>query len=88
MIEQGTIVRSLKGRDKHRYYVVLQSSFDSVVLADGKVRRLETPKQKNIKHIQATNKRLKLDEITSNKHLRGILEPMNKQLKKTATKGI
>ncbi len=42
---------SVAGHDKGRLYAVLKNEGRSVLLADGKSRKLSAPKRKNIKHI-------------------------------------
>lgn len=44
---------SLAGHDKGTLYVVLDSDETYVWLADGKRRKLEAPKKKKWKHVQA-----------------------------------
>lgn len=51
----GQVVYSKNGRDKGRPFVVLSVEGDYLYLADGKLRTLEKPKRKKIKHIQPTN---------------------------------
>lgn len=85
MLEAGTIVKSIAGHDKQRFYVVVEANGDKVKIADGKVRKLESPKIKNLKHLRITHKKVDLDSITSNKALKGILEPMNQSLQKSYT---
>ena len=51
-IAKGGIVRSISGRDAGRLYFVLQTQSDRVLIADGQLRRLEKPKQKNVKHLE------------------------------------
>lgn len=51
-MEKSWIVRSLAGRDKGRLFVVLEREDSSyVLLCDGKIRRIESPKRKKLKHI-------------------------------------
>ena len=45
-LSRGQIVKSLSGRDKDRYFVILDIEDGYVWLADGKVRKLEHPKRK------------------------------------------
>ena len=48
----GDIVRSKSGHDAKRYYIVIAELNERYVLvADGKLRSLDNPKQKNVKHI-------------------------------------
>lgn len=49
----GQLVRSLSGRDKGRYYLVLTAAEDGFVsLADGRKRPVGAPKRKNVRHLQ------------------------------------
>ncbi len=50
-VKVGTVVRSLAGRDKDRYYVAVAVNAARVSVADGKRHRLLSPKLKNPKHI-------------------------------------
>ena len=47
----GSVVLANAGRDKGRYFVAVAASGGFVYIADGKERKLEKPKRKNIKHI-------------------------------------
>lgn len=49
-IARSDIVRSIAGRDKDRYFFVLDVSGEYLLLADGKARRLEKPKRKKKRH--------------------------------------
>lgn len=52
----GQIVRSKAGRDKGLFMVVVGFCGDEfVLLADGRVRKVNKPKKKKIKHISKTN---------------------------------
>lgn len=50
----GQIVKSKAGRDKAKYFIIVDIEDEFVYLADGRIRRLEKPKKKKVKHIQAT----------------------------------
>ncbi len=69
---QGSVVRSLAGHDKDTYFVAVKTDGSNVYIADGKERKLESPKKKNIKHLLVTQKSVELSEIT-NKKLRKLL---------------
>jgi len=45
------IVFSLAGHDKGRTYVVLETDGDFARLVDGKIRKLNNPKKKSLKHL-------------------------------------
>ena len=47
----GDIVISKAGRDKGKYLMVVGFTDDRILLADGKMRKIENPKCKKIKHI-------------------------------------
>ena len=52
----GSVVRSLAGHDKGDYFIVLSVVGDCAYIADGKLRKVESPKRKKLKHIQISNK--------------------------------
>ena len=54
-IQTGSVVESIAGHDAGRFYVVVSVEKRHVALADGKVRLLEKPKRKSVKHIRKTN---------------------------------
>jgi ribosomal protein L14E/L6E/L27E len=56
----GTVVFSKKGRDKGKVMVVLSADGEYLYLADGKLRTINKPKKKKIKHVQPTNTLLKM----------------------------
>jgi len=48
----GHLVRSIKGRDRGKYYLVIgRDGLSRIQVADGEVRKVENPKYKNIKHL-------------------------------------
>ena len=54
-IQKGSIVRALAGRDKDSYFIVLGVEGSQALIADGKRRRIQAPKRKNLKHLAPTN---------------------------------
>jgi ribosomal protein L14E/L6E/L27E len=53
----GKIVYSKAGRDKDKYFMILDVlNEEFVYLVDGDLRRLERPKKKKIKHLIFTDK--------------------------------
>lgn len=49
----GDIVQSKSGHDAKKYFVVIATLNESYILiADGKSRKLDSPKQKNVKHVK------------------------------------
>lgn len=51
-VQIGNLVRSKKGRDQDKIYVILRLQGDRVTLVDGRGRTLKNPKEKNIKHVR------------------------------------
>ncbi len=77
-IKVGSIVRSCAGRDKNSFYVAVGISDGFVYIADGRVRKLEKPKRKNIKHISPTNTVISIEALT-NKKLKKALNEFSTQ---------
>lgn len=75
-IKAGSVVISSAGHDKGRLMLVVGADGGRVLTADGKERRLETPKKKNIKHIRATSGSIELEGLTDKK-LRQTLNRMS-----------
>jgi ribosomal protein L14E/L6E/L27E len=63
-MEVGRVVISKAGRDKGRTMVVTDVSGGRVTVADGKERKIGDRKQKNPKHLQATNETIDMENIT------------------------
>lgn len=58
-IQKGDIVISQAGRDKGRLFFVIDVIDQQfAVLADGKLRKLDKPKKKKLKHIKFVSKEL------------------------------
>ncbi len=51
-IKISNIVQSLAGRDSGEYFFVVGTEENFVHLADGKTRRIESPKRKKLRHIR------------------------------------
>lgn len=52
-LQVGCVVYSKKGRDSGKYYIVVQSTDEFVWISDGNLRRLSSPKKKNVKHVKS-----------------------------------
>ena len=52
-IAKSDIVRSDAGRDRGKIFIVLAVEGEYLLLADGKSRRVESPKRKKRRHVQA-----------------------------------
>jgi ribosomal protein L14E/L6E/L27E len=57
-LKPGQLVISKAGRDKGKWYVVYKVEGPWVYIVDGKTRRLEKPKKKNLRHLQPTHKEI------------------------------
>ena len=51
-LRRGDVVRSLAGHDKDSLLCVVSTDGDFLLLANGKERKLNSPKRKNVKHVQ------------------------------------
>lgn len=52
----GQLVRSLAGRDKGRLFLVIEKVDEGhVIISDGKHRKVDKIKKKNVKHLKKTN---------------------------------
>ena len=58
----GMLVKSKAGHDKDSIYIVIKEDERFVYLADGKLKSVEHPKKKSIKHVQPI-KKIKSDEL-------------------------
>ncbi len=77
----GTIVRAMAGREKGRFMIVVSTENGYVYLADGKERKLGSPKKKNIKHISPTKTTADTEKLTD-KGLRCFLREFSEETKK------
>lgn len=77
-IKVGSVVKSCAGRDKNSYFVAVGISGGFVEIADGKKRKLENPKRKNIKHISPTSSVITMEALT-NRKLRKVLNEFSTQ---------
>ena len=78
-IARSDIVKSIAGRDKGKYFFVLEIEDEFLLLADGKTRKLECPKRKKRKHAQFAGR---CDCRVAEK-IRGEEKVTNSELRKT-----
>ena len=76
-IRVGRVVISSAGHDSGRRMVVTGADGGFVFVADGKERKLDSPKKKNIKHVRATSDTLELEGMTD-KRLRQTLRALSR----------
>ena len=70
---KGSVVKAEAGRDSGGYFVIVEADEKYCFIADGKSRKLDKPKRKNIKHIRITDSMIDLNDITDKK-LRNVLK--------------
>ena len=70
---KGSVVRAEAGRDGGKFFAVVDADEKYCLIADGKSRKLASPKRKNIKHIRITDSMINLNDITDKK-LRNMLK--------------
>ncbi|MCF8011753.1 MAG: KOW domain-containing RNA-binding protein [Clostridiales bacterium] len=54
-IVPGQLVKSVAGRDKGQYFLVIEIQEDKMMVADGDMRKVQNLKKKNIKHLKNYN---------------------------------
>ena len=77
-VELGTVVISSAGHDANNWFVVTGADGGFAFVADGKERKLASPKKKNLKHIRATSNVIDLEGLTDKK-LRSALRALSAQ---------
>ncbi|MDO5559096.1 MAG: KOW domain-containing RNA-binding protein [Oscillospiraceae bacterium] len=68
-IVKGIVVKAIAGRDKGGYFVVKDYADNAsyAMIADGKRRKLESPKKKNLRHLMFTGTVIDINDITDRK---------------------
>ena len=51
----GDIVKSIAGRDRNVIFLVVDVKDNFAFIVDGKTRKINSPKKKNIKHLERLN---------------------------------
>ena len=76
--QPGQVVLSLAGRDAGSLMVVLERSAEEgfVLAADGKRRKLASPKRKRVKHLRGLGTALKPEEYATDRRLRRTLSTL------------
>jgi hypothetical protein len=77
-ITEGTVVLSAAGHDKNRVFAVIGLSGGEIALiADGKLRKLEKPKKKKLKHLKLIGILEFENPPQTNRQLKKALMPFN-----------
>ena len=87
-IKIGQIVKSKAGRDKGRIFIVCNVADEqNVLVCDGDLRKLDSPKKKKIKHLMIYNTvltefafKLLCNENLDDAYVRKLLEPFTKNV--------
>lgn len=69
-IQAGMAAISMAGHDEGQLYMILKAEGEYVFLADGRLRTIEKPKKKNVKHIQIMKKVLLADGDCETKNIK------------------
>ena len=74
MFQCGEVVFSAAGHDKERFYAVVEVGEDGCpLIADGKRRKLQSPKRKNPKHLRPTRQSIDPGRVPTDRALRRAL---------------
>lgn len=72
-LKKGQIVISKAGHDKGDLMMVAGFEEKRVLLCDGKHRKLDSPKQKSLKHVEKTEFEVDTEKVNTDRKLRKIL---------------
>lgn len=64
--EIGSVVKAIFGREKNELFVIANLDANYAMLVNGKTRKLEKPKRKNLKHIYLLLKQTEMKELIEN----------------------
>ena len=76
MLEIGSIVKSMAGKDKDSYFCVVELIDSYCFLRDGKIHKLDNPKRKSFKHVIKTPYKLQSEALQVNKHLKKAIDSL------------
>lgn len=81
-IAKSSIVESVAGRDKGKFFFVLEEEGEFLLLVDGRTRRVERPKRKKRKHVRFVEvsqtrvaEKIRCGDKITNSELRRTLAP-------------
>ena len=87
-IAASNIVRSVAGRDQGKLFVVLAVEGEYLLLADGKSRKVESPKRKKRRHVlfvasdeSRLSEKIKSEEKITNSELRRTLAAYREEVR-------
>ncbi len=73
---EGMIIKSVKGHDAGEYFLAVKTDEQFVYIANGKTRRIASPKKKNKKHIVVTDAEVQSLEALTDKSLRKLISKL------------
>ncbi len=77
ILTTGSVVRAKAGRDKDNFFVVVKLETGFAYICDGKRRKLENPKKKNVIHLEVTN--TVTESMDTNRKIRKFLSEYTKE---------
>jgi len=77
-VKRSDVVVATAGRDKNKFFFVVDEDESFVYLANGRERKIENPKRKKIKHLQLVNTK----DCRAAEKLRCGERPTNSELRK------
>ena len=75
---KGLLVRSKAGHDTGKVYIIVESTREYVLAADGRIRTLANPKKKKFKHLQIINREYPIESM-DDVQIRRILKEYNRE---------
>ena len=75
-LQTGSLVKAAAGKESGGYYAVIGFSGCHALIADGRKRRIDSPKRKNPKHLIPLNRETDTEGITDKK-LRNVLRELS-----------
>lgn len=63
----GMVVKAIAGKECGRLFAVVKADEKYIFIADGKKRKLQSPKRKNPKHLRSTDHIVDINDITDKK---------------------
>ena len=77
----GCFARSIAGHDKGTVYVIISADAEYVYLSDGRLKTIDKPKKKKIKHMQLANIKDSNIESKQKKQIKLIDEDIKRAIK-------
>lgn len=83
-LRRGSAVISLAGKDKGTLLVVLCAEGQAAYVADGRKRRVQSPKRKNLRHLRDTGAVIEEHSMATNREIRRALSRLAEALPSAA----